>query len=424
MRLSELPRGVWRVVTSDIFQDPDAADIWTFGLKSFNYLRGIALLLIALGLPIAGLGLLSWTLALSFGGGLALAICFAVATVMALPILFVFVGFLGLKSGALWKENHVPIFLRDDDHNLKSGWLAKWLAKWLNNRVFITLGFCFIELGLLAVVVLPFLMVSGVFSPAALLLFSFTGAGAMVAVTVTFAGMLLAIGVLFWLLSLPRVQDLIKQTFAEKKALLTVSILFTGGAVIAIPLACFMAGFISPGLGVVGTLLFFTVLALAAAPLVSFAVSRAFGAIAVFLIRGFAKLGELIFGSNDFYTAAKDAFDEVKDNGTSQSVAIENHCTTRGAKRLAWVMFGYHGLIAVTQGSEYQTELENPGFVDTYYRMQTVKDEFSLGDTVATKAMKVFETVVTGYSFTHPLHHAAFPQDGDDGADDSLLPHS
>jgi len=350
--------------------------------------------LIGYMLAIGLVGGLAWGAALYFGASLALAGCVSVASIAVVLALVAVVTYVKLMKHDLWL-NPVPIFLQGDDHTLKPGRLAKWLARLLNNRVFITVSFCLIVLSLLVGTVLPFLMVTGVFPPAALLLFSFTGVGAIVAVTATFAGVILVSGMMLLLLSLPPIQELIKQTIAEKKVLGVVSILFTAGAVAAIPLACFLAGFISPVLGVAGTMLFFTIVALTAAPIIYLVTSRALGAIAVFFIRAVAALAALIFKPENCYVAAGNAANAVN-NGKSISTAINENCQSSFfAKCLAWVMFGYHYLIAVIQGSNYQTELKNPGFCSTYCRMETV---FKPADTAATKAIKVLETVL-GYSF-------------------------
>jgi len=187
-------------------------------------------------------------------------------------------------------------------------------VKGVINKGLILGGFALIVLGLIAAAVLPLLMVTGVFTPAAaLMLFTLTGPLAILAATATIAGLTILLGMAVLGLSSGRVQNLLGQIKADKKMLAVLGLLFVLAA-LAVPAIVFAAtgSALLPGLGLAGSIVLFTAAALIAAPIAYFVGSRGLGEVAIAIMSVIGLIAGGIF--NRFsagYRAAQEYVNEV-----------------------------------------------------------------------------------------------------------------
>jgi len=305
---------------------------------------------------------------------IATTVVFAIAT---LALLDVFISYI---NDSTWKDS-VPMFLRkfvDSDYvdpNISLPFPGKHLSYLINNKMFITIAFTLMLLSLINVAVLPLLMATGVLAPSALL-FTFGGSLGIFATIATISGLLMLAGVVVLMLAQPRLQDLIRQTVAEKKTLLLLGILFVIGALTVTPLLHALIGFSLPGLGVAGLMVLFSVTALIAAVVVYTIASRSLGEIAVAALRLFAMIGSAIVGP-------------------SRSVP-------------QWLATGYHHLIAIISGASLDTVKEHPGFVETYLRLEprmAGNDSCYSNVEKAGNAFKNLANAALGFDFNTVLSH-------------------
>jgi len=258
-------------------------------------------------------------------------------------------------------------------------------SKGLVNRLLIISGFALMALSLIAAGILPLLMATGVFAPAALMLFTFTGPLAIVAVTAVLAGLTFMLGLSVLGLSHHITHGVIQQIFAHHKAQLLVGLLVVAGAV-AIPALVFtvLGTPLLPGLGLAGSIVLFTAAALIAAPFAYFVATRGVGEFVVAVMSVVAAIFHWVLSGQktvrisagirfidvpdgDRFPAYKKAQASVNASGDSLGTAISE---ARGpmAKVLACFIFVYRAIAASIGGVSLEEVNDNDGaWIEGYH---------------------------------------------------------